>query len=57
MLKTVEVKSADNTKSKSMVSLINNWGLQQGIKLSSKNTGISMNGKVINYPIYMVMFL
>ena len=57
MLKTVEVKSADNTKSKSMASLINNWGLQQGIKLSSKNTGISKSGKVINYPIYMVMFL
>ena len=37
----IEVKSADNTKSKSLKSIINNWKVEQGIKLSSKNIGIS----------------
>lgn len=52
----VEVKSADNTKSKSMTSIINNWNVEQGIKLSSKNTGISKDGKILSFPIYMSMF-
>ena len=52
----VEVKAADNTKSKSLNSLIDNWHLEQGIKLSSKNVG-STRDKVINLPLYMSMFL
>ena len=51
----VEVKSADNTKSKSLNSMIDNWKVEQGIKLSSKNIGIS--DKIISLPIYMAMFL
>lgn len=51
----VEVKSAENTKSKSMTNIIQNWKVQQGIKLSSKN--ISGNETVKNYPLYMAMFL
>ncbi len=51
----VEVKSADNIKAKSLNSVINNWGVNKGIKLSSKNIGVS--DKIINYPLYMAMFL
>ena len=51
----VEVKSAENTKSKSMKNIINNWNVQQGIKLSTKNIIIENN--VINYPLYMAIFL
>ena len=51
----IEVKSADNTKSKSLKSIINNWKVEQGIKLSSKNIGVS--DKIINIPLYMIMFL
>lgn len=51
----VEVKSADNTKSKSMDSLLSNWDVKRGIKLSTKNIGYKDN--VINYPLYMAMFL
>lgn len=53
----LEVKSADNTKSKSLTSVISNWGVEQGIKLSSKNLGINKDGKILSLPIYMVMFL
>lgn len=52
----VEVKSADNTKSKSLNSIINNYGVKQGIKLSSKNIGYDSNG-VLSLPLYMSMFL
>lgn len=52
----VEVKSADNTKSKSLNSLIENWNLEQGIKLSSKNIGTGKE-KILNIPLYMSMFL
>ena len=51
----VEVKSAENTKSKSMTNIIQNWKVPQGIKLSSKN--ISGNEILRNYPLYMAMFL
>lgn len=55
IMTAVEVKSADNTKSKSMNSIINNWNVEQGIKLSSKNIGVSNN--IINIPLYMSIFL
>lgn len=55
-LTCIEVKSADNTKSRSMISALNNYGVEQGIKLSTKNLGFN-NKNVINYPIYMAMFI
>ena len=51
----VEVKSAENTRAKSLRSVMQNWGVKQGIKLSTKNIG-ERDG-VINYPHYMAMFL
>ena len=51
----VEVKSADNTKSKSMSSIIENYGVKHGIKLSAKNVGTT---EIIDsFPLYMAMFL
>lgn len=53
----IEVKSGDNTKSKSLNSVINNWGVPKGYKLSSKNIGIGKDEKIITLPLYMAMFL
>jgi len=50
----VEVKSAENTKSKSMDNIIKNYGVKHGVKFSSNN--ISINEKVETYPLYMAMF-
>ena len=51
----VEVKSADNTKSKTMKTLFENYGFDHGIKLSMKN--FEVVDHVTRYPIYMAMFL
>lgn len=51
----IEVKSAENTKSKSLTSIINNWNVEKGIRLSTKNIGIT--DKIECYPLYMAMFL
>jgi predicted AAA+ superfamily ATPase len=51
----IEVKSADNTKSKSMISAMTKHGVKRGIKLSSKNVGTKEN--VESLPLYMAMFL
>lgn len=51
----VEVKSSENTKSKSMISIINNYGVECGIKLSAKNIGSVDN--ISSIPLYMAMFL
>lgn len=51
----VEVKSAEKATSKSMTSIIKNYGVEKGIKLSTKN--VSGNEIVENYPLYMAMFL
>lgn len=51
----IEVKAAENVKSKSMTNIINNWKVKKGIKLSGKN--ISGNDVVVNYPLYMAIFL
>jgi predicted AAA+ superfamily ATPase len=51
----VEVKSAGNTKSKSMDNIIRNYGVHRGIKLSSNNVKVSE--KVDSLPLYMAMFL
>ena len=51
----VEVKSAENTKAKSMTAVIENYGVKHGIKLSTKNVG--SNDIVDSLPLYMAMFL
>lgn len=51
----VEVKAADNTKSKSLNSIIQNWNVKKGIRLSSKNIGEA--GAIDCYPLYMAIFL
>ena len=51
----VEVKAADHTKSKSMNAIIKNYGVTQGIKLTSKNIGVF--GAVETLPLYMSIFL
>lgn len=51
----IEVKAADNTKSKSLNSVIENWNVEKGIKFSSKNVG-SIE-KIDIYPLYMAIFL
>ncbi len=54
----VEVKSADNTKSKSLNSVMENWKVEKGIRLSSKNLGEKVEDNGILYiPLYMAMFL
>lgn len=52
----IEVKSADNTKSKSLNSIKDNWHVESCIKLSIKNIGRSQNG-ILTIPIYMAIFL
>jgi predicted AAA+ superfamily ATPase len=51
----VEVKSADNTKSKSMSVVMEYGGVRHGIRLSSKNVGGTET--VDSLPLYMAMFL
>ena len=51
----VEVKSAENSKSKSMNNIILNYGVKHGVKLSSRNISISENIEAL--PLYMAMFL
>ena len=51
----VEVKSADNTKAKSMESVIAKYGVKHGIKLSAKNVGGT--DAFDSLPLYMAMFL
>jgi predicted AAA+ superfamily ATPase len=51
----VEVKTADNTKAKSLDAVIARYGVKYGVKLSAKNVG----GTDVydSYPLYMAMFL
>ena len=51
----IEVKSGDNTKAKSIESLVGFWGVEKGIKLTSGNVGAA--GKIETLPLYMAMFL
>ncbi|MDR3295622.1 MAG: AAA family ATPase [Clostridiales Family XIII bacterium] len=51
----IEVKSADNTKSKSLDTAIGHYGVEKGIKLSGKNVGSTDN--IDSFPLYMAMFL
>lgn len=51
----IEVKAGDNTKSKSLNAVIQYYGVKSGIRLSSKNIGVT--GSIKTYPLYMAMFL
>ena len=51
----VEVKSGDNTRAKSINSLVGFWGVDKGIKLTTGNLNIV--GKIETLPLYMAMFL
>lgn len=51
----VEVKSAENTKAKSITSLLNSGVIDCAIKLSSYN--IFENNRVLNLPLYMAIFI
>ena len=54
-LVAIEVKSAENTKSKSVTNIIQKYKIENAIKLSSKN--MSSSGKIRYMPLYMAMFL
>ncbi|PLS32145.1 ATP/GTP-binding protein [Bifidobacterium margollesii] len=56
MATAVEVKSSANRQAKSMRSMIDNYGVQHGIKLSPGNMGMA-GDKVEVMPLYMAMFL
>jgi len=51
----VEVKSADNTKAKSLDIVLTKYGVKHGIKLSAKNVGGT--DAYDSLPLYMAMFL
>jgi hypothetical protein len=51
----VEVKSAGNTKSKSIGKIIANYVVKHGIKFSPNN--VSISGSIDSFPLYMAMFL
>jgi len=51
----VEVKSADNSKAKSMIAVMGKYGVAHGIKLSTKNVGGT--DRFDSFPLYMAMFL
>ena len=48
-------KTTDNTKAKSMDSLLKSGQVKHGIKLASKNVGGTE--QVDSYPLYMAMFI
>ena len=51
----IEVKSACNSKAKSLETLMNKYNVKTGIKLAPSNYGNKNNIDI--YPIYMAMFL
>ena len=51
----VEVKSSDNTKSKSVTAVMRQCGVQQAIKLSAKN--VCTPTPISSMPLYMAIFL
>ena len=51
----IEVKSADNTKAKSLDAVFRKYGVRYGIKLSAKNVGTAEAFDTL--PLYMAMFL
>jgi predicted AAA+ superfamily ATPase len=55
MAVAVEVKSSDNTKSKSLDTALGIYGVKHGIKLSAKNVGTAEKTDIL--PLYMAVFL
>ena len=51
----VEVKAAENTKSRSVSTLVDHYGVKRAIKLSTKNIG--GNERILSIPLYMAMFM
>lgn len=51
----IEVKSSGNSKSKSLETLMEKYGVKKGIKLAPSNYG--KKGEIDIFPIYMAMFL
>lgn len=51
----LEIKSSDNTKSKSLVSVIEEFKLPKGFRFSSKETGT--NKKIVSLPLYLFPFI
>ncbi len=51
----IEVKSASNSKSKSLETLMDKYNVKKGIKLAPSNYG--RKNDIDIYPIYMAMFL
>ena len=55
VITAIEVKSSGNTKSKSLETLMEKYGVKKGIKLAPSNYG--KKGEIDIFPIYMAMFL
>jgi predicted AAA+ superfamily ATPase len=53
----LEVKAAENTKSKSLVNIIKNYGVRQGVRLSGKNYRPNAGDAISDLPLYMAMWL
>ncbi|MCK7487731.1 MAG: DUF4143 domain-containing protein [Bacillus subtilis] len=51
----IEVKSGDNTRSKSLQTLLSNQDIDYGVKLSKKN--LSIDESIIRLPLYLAMLL
>ena len=52
----VEVKSAGNTKAKSLTAVMNRYSLLTGLKLSTNNVNVQ-DDRIKCYPLYMLMFI
>ena len=55
VITAIEVKSSENSKSKSLETLMEKYGVKKGIKLAPSNYG--KKGEIDIFPIYMAMFL
>ena len=55
VITAIEVKSSGNSKSKSLETLMEKYGVKKGIKLAPSNYG--KKGEIDIFPIYMAMFL
>ncbi len=55
VITAIEVKSSGNSKSKSLETLMEKYGVKNGIKLAPSNYG--KKGEIDIFPIYMAMFL
>jgi len=51
----LEIKSSDNTKSKSLASVMEEFELPKGLRFSAKETGTK--NRVVSYPLYLLPFI